>query len=290
MTEMWTGGVGFQNAPIDGTGRLVVDAIQSDNYQAGVSGWTINKDGSVEFNDMVARGELDVVGSDGSFVRAETDAGHAVVLLNPQNQPGYTWIPASMTGEILNSGLVIPSLSFKSPVAQGSIEPAAEIFFQGPGETDQNGIVYSSNTHLFNGGDSPTEPTFSVEAEAFFSKNITLETQGMRIQRGTVANLNLSGTWVPFGGGFDAPGFIELPDHMGKLVGVASGGTVPSTIGVLPTQMRPTNTAGPWSCACNNGKHVQVVITPGGNVNIQNADTGVTWVSLANCHWPIAGF
>jgi hypothetical protein len=37
---------------------LVRPALQSPDYQAGVSGWTINVDGSAEFNDVVVRGDL----------------------------------------------------------------------------------------------------------------------------------------------------------------------------------------------------------------------------------------
>lgn len=37
---------------------LVIDRIQSPNYVTGVSGWTINQDGSVEFNSATIRGTL----------------------------------------------------------------------------------------------------------------------------------------------------------------------------------------------------------------------------------------
>lgn len=49
--------IGFQSNVVAGT-VLVRSAIQSPNYVAGVSGWTINQDGSVEFNNAVIRGSI----------------------------------------------------------------------------------------------------------------------------------------------------------------------------------------------------------------------------------------
>lgn len=47
---------GFSNAVIGGMQKLIRAAIQSPNYQAGVAGWTVNKDGSAEFNNAEFRG------------------------------------------------------------------------------------------------------------------------------------------------------------------------------------------------------------------------------------------
>ena len=46
-------------------------AIQSPNYVAGSAGWTINADGSAEFNDVTIRGSIAgtdyVISADGMF-------------------------------------------------------------------------------------------------------------------------------------------------------------------------------------------------------------------------------
>ena len=47
----------FSNPIVGGT-TLIRPAIQSPNYVAGVSGWTINIDGSAEFNNVTIRGTL----------------------------------------------------------------------------------------------------------------------------------------------------------------------------------------------------------------------------------------
>lgn len=49
--------INFQEIVVAGV-TLIRDSIQSPNYVAGVSGWTVNKDGSVEFNIAVIRGTL----------------------------------------------------------------------------------------------------------------------------------------------------------------------------------------------------------------------------------------
>jgi hypothetical protein len=53
--------VTFRNSILAGL-TLVREAIQSDNYVTGVSGWTINQDGSAEFSDVVIRGGTSVGG------------------------------------------------------------------------------------------------------------------------------------------------------------------------------------------------------------------------------------
>jgi hypothetical protein len=49
---------GFNNPIIGGGGGLVYPSIHSPNFLTGVSGWTINKDGSAEFNAVVVRGTI----------------------------------------------------------------------------------------------------------------------------------------------------------------------------------------------------------------------------------------
>ncbi len=72
---------GFQNPITGNQGTLVRPDIKSPNYVPGVSGWTINRDGTVEFNNgtfrgMVSAGEFDgtdfVIDADGAFFYSGT--------------------------------------------------------------------------------------------------------------------------------------------------------------------------------------------------------------------------
>lgn len=59
---------GFNNAVVGGSDDLIRSAIQSPNYVTAVSGWTINRDGSAEFNDLTVRGTVVLDGTNGLFV------------------------------------------------------------------------------------------------------------------------------------------------------------------------------------------------------------------------------
>lgn len=56
--------MGF-NDPIVGGSTLIRPSIQSPNYAAGSSGWTVNEDGSAEFNNLTSRGQF--VGASATF-------------------------------------------------------------------------------------------------------------------------------------------------------------------------------------------------------------------------------
>jgi len=47
----------FTNSILAGS-KLVREAIQSPNFVTAVSGWSVNKDGTAEFGDMIARGTV----------------------------------------------------------------------------------------------------------------------------------------------------------------------------------------------------------------------------------------
>jgi hypothetical protein len=63
--------MGFSNPIIGGGGSLVYPSIHSPNFLTGISGWTIRKDGSVEFNLGIFRGVLEL-----------TSAGVALLVYN----------------------------------------------------------------------------------------------------------------------------------------------------------------------------------------------------------------
>lgn len=60
--------VGFNNSILAGT-TLVRDAMKSENYVPGVSGWQVTRDGDAEFNNLQSRGTF--VSGDGTGKRIE---------------------------------------------------------------------------------------------------------------------------------------------------------------------------------------------------------------------------
>lgn len=82
------GGSGFNNSIIAGQGTLIRTMIQSPNYVPGVSGWTINKDGSAEFNNMTIRGKFSgtnfEINSNGAFFYSGVPAtGNLLATITP---------------------------------------------------------------------------------------------------------------------------------------------------------------------------------------------------------------
>lgn len=74
----------FTNPVTGGQGTLVRPAIKSPNYVAGVSGWSINRDGSVEFNDLTLRGTFSgtnyTINASGEFFYGGTPAFGNLVM------------------------------------------------------------------------------------------------------------------------------------------------------------------------------------------------------------------
>lgn len=122
--------MGFTDPIVGGNGSLILPAIRSPNYQPGVQGWTINRDGSAEFSDLVVTGgEFRVTDPDGSYVRVydENPGAGAVVDLQPADQPGETFNPAQLRSysTALDTGLIVAG-----PEAQGYALTVPQVFLE----------------------------------------------------------------------------------------------------------------------------------------------------------------
>ncbi len=125
----------FTDPILGGESVLVRQAIRSADYVPGVSGWSINRDGSAEFNDVTVRGELYVTDPDGSYVRIyDEDPGDGAVIefgtADPGSAPGR--IRTSTTGPT-------PALEIYGPHS-GDIttRPGIQMY---EGEPAENGTV-----------------------------------------------------------------------------------------------------------------------------------------------------
>lgn len=112
----------FTDPIIGGESKLIRSAIQSPNYVPGVSGWTINRDGTAEFNSTTIRGELLVTDPDGSYVRIyDQDPGSgALIEFGLPTASGAVLTPASITSSDNASGTGHPGIVFKSATVDGS--------------------------------------------------------------------------------------------------------------------------------------------------------------------------
>ncbi|HTF08181.1 MAG TPA: hypothetical protein VK659_08420 [Asanoa sp.] len=119
--------------PIVAGNTLVREAIRSVGYTPGVQGWTINRDGSAEFNDVAIRGTLTVVDVDGSYVSIfDEDPGDgSVIELGLPTATGPNLSPARIrTGVdpyLGNIGLEIRGPTYGAPA------PTAPAMYLSPG-------------------------------------------------------------------------------------------------------------------------------------------------------------
>jgi hypothetical protein len=96
---------GFENNVINAINALIRAAIHSPNYVAGISGWSINKDGSAEFNNLTIRGTFMgtnfVLNQNGIFFYDPTETlGNLVVSITAKTVTGPL-------GETVGPGLTI---------------------------------------------------------------------------------------------------------------------------------------------------------------------------------------
>lgn len=87
---------------------LTREAIQSDNFVSGVSGWRIRKIGDAEFNNAVFRGEIWVGTAPNPQIHIHTAAGHGDIDFWT-NDPQEVW-PGGINAEIL-AGVPADSLT-----------------------------------------------------------------------------------------------------------------------------------------------------------------------------------
>jgi hypothetical protein len=75
---------GFSNPVVGGGGALIRESIHSPDYVTGVSGWSVMRDGSAEFNDLEFRGTFFgadvVINSGGAFFYNGTPAAGNLIL------------------------------------------------------------------------------------------------------------------------------------------------------------------------------------------------------------------
>jgi hypothetical protein len=130
---------GFANALANAAGQLIRTALRSVNYVPGVSGWTINKDGTAEFNSVTIRGGvtedgtillytgtpaagtlwlsiaaaagtdaygntypagIKLSGASSSFLQLLANAQVAEIVIQPPAATGHSWGTGTITGSV----------------------------------------------------------------------------------------------------------------------------------------------------------------------------------------------
>jgi hypothetical protein len=184
-------GFTFRDIVVAGT-TLVREAIQSPNYEAGASGWTINQDGSAEFNGIVIRGTgvfgnptgqrvyisptgviqiynsanqlvgewnashlivQDPSATGGNVEIALNGAGRSYLSLGPNLQPGFSFTAGQLYAESTPTDAY---LIMSSPVIGGGSPAQVQIFGSNPAANFKREIDLQADTILM--GPAATGP------------------------------------------------------------------------------------------------------------------------------------
>lgn len=135
---------GFSNPIAAGDGTLLVDAIKSPNYVLGASGWSINADGTAEFNDVTVRGDFEVV---------MLPSGAYMKMIPLAFAPGLVWNPAPALFNVDGSLTVERNIlgtkaktRIQTAADAGTVLPEISIESGATGTADGGVIVISAAT------------------------------------------------------------------------------------------------------------------------------------------------
>ena len=104
---------GFRNSILSAAGRLVRAAIQSPNFLHNSTGWSINKDGSAEFSNVVIRNGQII---SGSVLIYSTNPGALGTLVSSDSQSGGTdafgnaYLPGTVSYQASGGGYLASQL------------------------------------------------------------------------------------------------------------------------------------------------------------------------------------
>lgn len=173
---------GFSNPLVGGGGSLAYPSIHSPNFVHGSTGWSINKDGSAEFNNIVIRNGEVISGVFLLYSSATPALGNLVVAFAPIAggtdavgniyPQGFNWgVWSASTGALLNHfGVSVGGNTFLASnsgvtVSLGKSADGAQIYYNSSGlalnnmvmsiapaaGTDPSGNAYLAGTTIYGG-------------------------------------------------------------------------------------------------------------------------------------------
>jgi hypothetical protein len=271
----------FANPVVTNTGTLIKEAIRSPDFVAGVSGWSINRDGSAEFNDVTLRGSLDVGGIPGIWIGPRTDpdfpaALFAVTAIKSaivfyQDASNYGYIASSATGGsdwteygIVDAGVRNVAYQVTEPIFVGSgpfIDSFYDLFHRGLMQLDSGAelIVDTTAPAVFN-------------AEIDYGGSTTVQNVQTALQTTTSAVFVLLAATC--GVAFVAPPSGQVTvDYAAFMQHSAAGQFI-----IVSPELRTGSSVGAGTVvsAANDDENVQVTGTDGGRMGATVEYTGLT--------------
>ena len=214
----------FRNSVVGGT-TLVRPAIKSPNFVTGVSGWSIDRNGSAEFNDITIRG------SNGSAAITIGPSTGPQVVIDSTASAGYIEFPTNAPGERTTARIAA------SVANSGGAAEALTLTVRGPAEngagTDRIDIIQRSDFQ-----DGSSEAQFRLDLNGSSTLLIVDKTNGLQLNRQLLVQ-NLDTAASPFRA-------VTPGGQTADLLDLQVGGTdefVVSAAGILTTYAANTFSA-----------------------------------------------
>jgi hypothetical protein len=177
-----------------GDGSLIKASVHSPDYTPGVSGWSINKDGSAEFSDLLGRGEI-IVGPDDGFQVVIMTAGGAGEI-DMYTHAATEGTPGKILGDVQNEGLANEWMGLRLRSPAHPVGGVADQYIQ-LSLNSQN----ADNTSRANAQFARIDPSVpSSTLIASFDENNTFLQSTLTTISGNLqlnGNVNGWGTWTP---------------------------------------------------------------------------------------------
>jgi hypothetical protein len=182
----------FENPVVAGEGGILIrESIQSPDFVAGVSGWIIRRDGSAEFNDITARGRIEVGPTNGPQVVIDSTpfAGFIEFPSNAAFEADSATIRAQSNeaDPVVGLDLRIESATTVNSTDQAYIELSSESQDQAtPARLEMGVSGASSNMVLSAAGLEINGALTTTDAEIFVDDNSSNGNYPLRVSRGRV--------------------------------------------------------------------------------------------------------
>lgn len=231
----------YQIPAVVGGTVLVIERIESQNFQPGLFGWAIYANGDAEFNNVVIRGSL-ITGPPGSAHIGINDADHpngiAYYSGNVNEDDAAQSIPFTSGGGtqigMRHSGATSPGLVIPATIDLLADIPTGKSILNA--EADQVGI-FANDSMVFASGGTYRVQDLEIVADVLLGFDSIIQRVGVA-WLGTAVT-PLTGTWVDTAGA--RFGYIKDATGRVSVRGKVSGGGAGATIVTLPVGYRPSS-------------------------------------------------
>ena len=154
----------FSNTITGSNGALIRERIKSPDFVTGVSGWSINKDGSAEFNNAVFRGDIVVGGSSPPNLEMTEDIPAELVTFYATNWGG------TIADFVVLMRATATDYAYQLILTNNSVVPVPVVFAEG---IVTGGTVYERLISFVSAGRITTDYSdFSLSDVRMFGRNL----------------------------------------------------------------------------------------------------------------------